>query len=215
MQLIYRIDVHVEPEVSTNTVRIIVVNQTNGVFLDQSYNLVDSRASQLLEALPVGTYNVTVNYYGDKTHFEGSSKTQFAVTIDNYPINIQLVNMTYGETQLINITVPAASNPDNLEIKLNDTVLTGYTIANYDVDNVVQSDAATAKSDADVEKISNTSENTNTETTNKLTENSIITNDNNIATSNINKDIEKTIKGDGEGTFTELQQAILDNPSRR
>ena len=125
---IYRIDVHIEPEVSTSTVRISVVNQTGGVFLDQSYTLDESRASQLLEALPVGTYNVTVNYYGDKNHFEGSSKTQFAVTIDNYPINIQLVNMTYGETQLINITVPAASNPAKLEIKLNDTVLTGYTI---------------------------------------------------------------------------------------
>ncbi|MBE6487853.1 MAG: hypothetical protein E7Z86_04000, partial [Methanosphaera stadtmanae] len=136
---IYRIDVHVEPEVSTSTVRISVVNQTGGVFLDQSYTLDESRISQLLEALPVGTYNVTVNYYGDKNHFEGSNKTQFAVTIDNYPINIQLVNMTYGETQLINITVPAASNPDNLEIKLNDTLLTGYTI---DEDGLIQIDTA-------------------------------------------------------------------------
>ncbi|MBR3213855.1 MAG: hypothetical protein IKF79_04980 [Methanosphaera sp.] len=82
--------------------------------------------------------------------------------------------------------VSATDTNNNTQVIKDNNVLS--TPSNYDVDNVVQSDLATAKSDADVEKISNTSENTNTETTNKLTENSIINKDNNIATSNINKE---------------------------
>ena len=83
--------------------------------------------------------------------------------------------------------------------------------SNYDVDNVVQSDLTIVNSDADVEKISNTSENTKTIKTNKQTANSEKTSDSNIIKNNINDDIEKTIKGDGEDSFTSLQQLINEN----
>ncbi|MBO7719687.1 MAG: carboxypeptidase regulatory-like domain-containing protein, partial [Methanosphaera sp.] len=137
---IFEISVHVEPEVATNTVIITIVNQTGAVVLDQSYTLDGSRTSQILDVLPVGTYNVTVNYHGDKNHYEGSNKTQFVVTIENYPIDIQVTDMIYTESQVMNITVPADSNPDNLVIKLNDNVLTGYSI---DEDGLIQIDTST------------------------------------------------------------------------
>ena len=137
---IFDISVHIKPEVATSAVRITIVNQTGAIFLDQSYTLDNSRTSQLLEVLPVGTYNVTVNYYGDKNHYEGNNKTQFVVTTENYPINIEVTDMIYTESQVMNITVPADSNLDNLVIKLNNQILTGYSISQ---DGLIQIDTST------------------------------------------------------------------------
>ena len=120
---IYAINIHVEPEVSTNEVALII---TSGDKLIKEYVLTldDSQAYQELDKLPSGTYDVNAYYYGDKNHYERRNTTSFTVSIDDYPISIQLKNMTYGETQLFNITVPPETDPT---IKLNDTELS-YTM---------------------------------------------------------------------------------------
>jgi hypothetical protein len=69
---------------------------------------------------------------------------------------------------LIGLGFVSASDTNNATQVIKDNNVLS-TPSNYDVDNVVQSDLATAKSDADVEKISDTSENTNAITTNKKT----------------------------------------------
>ncbi|MBE6486958.1 MAG: hypothetical protein E7Z85_08980, partial [Methanosphaera stadtmanae] len=124
---IFAVDVHVEPEIANGTVNLFI-NTTEGK--EYVLTLDDSRASIDLDKLPRGNYTATATYNGDKNHnYPVSNSTKFEVLYDDFPIDIQLNNMTYGETQIISISVPK-DYEGTLKIKFNGTELTEeyYTI---------------------------------------------------------------------------------------
>ena len=139
------VDIHVDPEVATQNVNVTVYDSEGNLVAEyEDLGLLDSRTSITLPVLPKGKYNVTVHYAGDKNHNESDNETIFYVTNDLFPVDIEAINMTYGEDQIINITVPANANPNNLYIKLNwtgnDTVTNlGYTI---DENGIIHIDTA-------------------------------------------------------------------------
>ena len=139
------VDIHVDPEVATQNVNVTVYDSEGNLVAEyEDLGLLDSRTSITLPVLPKGKYNVTVHYAGDKNHNESDNETIFYVTNDLFPIDIEAINLTYGEDQIINITVPANANPNNLYIKLNwtgnDTVTNlGYTI---DENGIIHIDTA-------------------------------------------------------------------------
>ena len=113
-------NIHIGPEVATQNVNVTVYDAAGNIVDEyEDLGLLDSRVSQILKLLPKGKYNITVTYPGDKNHNESVNSTIFYVTNDLFPIEINASNMTYGEDQIINITVPANANPDKLWIKLN------------------------------------------------------------------------------------------------
>ncbi|ADC46813.1 adhesin-like protein [Methanobrevibacter ruminantium M1] len=114
------VDIHIDPEVATQNINLTVYD-AQGNIVDQYYDLGlhDSRITQILTLLPKGKYNVTVTYPGDKNHNASSNSTIFYVTNDLFPIEINATNMTYGDDQIINITVPANADPDKLYININ------------------------------------------------------------------------------------------------
>ncbi|MEE3418592.1 MAG: Ig-like domain repeat protein, partial [Methanosphaera sp.] len=123
----FAVDVHVEPEIANGTVNLFI-NTTEGK--EYVLTLDDSRASIDLDKLPRGNYTATATYNGDKNHnYPVSNSTKFEVLYDDFPIDIQLRNMTYGETQIISISVPK-DYEGTLKIKFNGTELTEeyYTI---------------------------------------------------------------------------------------
>ncbi len=128
------VDIHVEPEVATQNINVTVYDEAGNIVAQyEDLGLHDSSYSITLPALPKGKYNVTVHYSGDRNHNESDNDTIFYVTNNLFPIEINATNMTYGEDQIINITVPAKYVPDKLWIKLNwtdnDTATNlGYTI---------------------------------------------------------------------------------------
>ena len=113
-------DIHIDPEVATQTVDVVVRNEAGNIVAEfEGLGLLDSATSITLPVLPKGKYNITVTYGGDKNHNESVNSTIFYVTKDLFPIEINASNMTYGEDEIINITVPANADSDKLYIKLN------------------------------------------------------------------------------------------------
>ena len=123
------ITIHVEPEISTGEVTVIVYNDpsTPQHYETFTQELTDSVIVKQINQLPAGTYHVLVQYPGDKNHNSSTNSTFFTVSNPVYPIGIQVSNMTYGQSQLINITVPKDTQTSNLVIKLNDNIIS-YTM---------------------------------------------------------------------------------------
>ena len=114
------VNIHVDPEVATQNINVTVYDEAGNIVAQyEDLGLHDSSYSITLPVLPKGKYNVTVHYSGDKNHNESDNDTIFYVTNNLFPIEINATNMTYGEDQIINITVPANADPDKLWIKLN------------------------------------------------------------------------------------------------
>ena len=134
--------IHVDPEVATQTVNVTVTDSNNNIVAEyEDLGLLNSKTNITLPVLPKGKYNVTVNYGGDKNHNASLNSTIFYVTNDLFPIEIEAVNLTYGENETINVTVPSNANPDILWVEVkwveNDQAVIGNgTITNlgYTID---------------------------------------------------------------------------------
>ena len=66
----------------------------------------DGTVSVPVEDLPVGSYNVTVSYPGDENYTAINGTSQFTVGKIDPTVNVNADNITYGETETIEITVP-------------------------------------------------------------------------------------------------------------
>ena len=91
----------------TGTVNVTVVDE-NGVtktYTDLPVGS-DGKVTVPVKDLPAGNYNVTVDYSGDENYNPSTAKDRFTVSKINTPIDLDTVNITYGDDETITVTVP-------------------------------------------------------------------------------------------------------------
>ncbi|WP_295617798.1 Ig-like domain repeat protein [uncultured Methanobrevibacter sp.] len=147
------VDIHVDPKVATQNVNVTVTDANGNVVAEyEDLGLLDSKTSITLPVLPKGRCNVTVHYGGDKNHNESDNDTIFYVTNDLFPIDIEAIDLTYGENETVNITVPKDANSEKLWVEVkwienDESVIGNNTIANlgYSIDEngIVHIDTST------------------------------------------------------------------------
>ena len=131
------VEIHVDPEVATQTINVTVTdNEGNPVAEYEDLGLLNSKTNITLPVLPKGKYNVTVKYGGDKNHNTSQNSTIFYVTNDLFPIDIEAVNLTYGDNETINITVPSNANPEILWVEVKWTEKDQSIIGNNTISNL-------------------------------------------------------------------------------
>ena len=131
------VEIHVDPEVATQTINVTVTdNEGNPVAEYEDLGLLNSKTNITLPVLPKGKYNVTVKYGGDKNHNASQNSTIFYVTNDLFPIDIEAVNLTYGDNETINITVPSNANPEILWVEVKWTEKDQSIIGNNTISNL-------------------------------------------------------------------------------
>ncbi|WP_297979945.1 Ig-like domain repeat protein [uncultured Methanobrevibacter sp.] len=137
-------DIHVSPEIATQTVRLIIYDEEgNELERYDDLGLSNSRVSQILSLLPKGSYNATVYYAGDRNHKESENSTLFNVSNDLFPIDIEAIDLIYGQDQIINITVPIGADASKLWIKVNWTENDTLSNLGYSfVDGLIQIDTS-------------------------------------------------------------------------
>ena len=91
----------------TGTVNVTVVDE-NGVtktYTDLPVGS-DGKVTVPVKDLSAGNYNVTVDYSGDENYNPSTAKDRFTVSKINTPIDLDTVNITYGDDETITVTVP-------------------------------------------------------------------------------------------------------------
>ena len=91
----------------TGTVNVTVVDE-NGVtktYTDLPVGS-DGKVTVPVKDLPAGNYNITVDYSGDENYNPSTAKDRFTVSKINTPIDLDTVNITYGDDETITVTVP-------------------------------------------------------------------------------------------------------------
>ncbi|MBE6506259.1 MAG: hypothetical protein E7Z73_11125, partial [Methanobrevibacter millerae] len=105
------------PDAATGFVHLKV----NG---EQYYiNLTEGQKDILIPAIfAEGTYEVWGNYSGDNYWYSAINTTKFTVSKYNITLNVTDVVMTYGESDIINVTLEFADATGNVTIRINNTI---------------------------------------------------------------------------------------------
>ena len=114
------------PKAATGYVDITVANET---YTNQPIK--DGVVTLIIPDLAGGDYNVTVKYAGDGTYSQASTKGNFTVFPLTPTVNIEAVDIFYGEIEVLNVTVNA---PGTVNITVN-----GKTISYIPLNNSITS----------------------------------------------------------------------------
>ncbi|WP_458406325.1 Ig-like domain repeat protein, partial [Methanobrevibacter sp.] len=117
----------------TGTVNVTVTGD-NGVtktFTDLPVGE-DGTVSVPVENLPAGNYDVTVNYSGDENYTSSSGEAEFEVSKIDSPVDIDVDDITYGETENVEITLPSDAT-GTVDVTVTDEDGNEWTFTNLPV----------------------------------------------------------------------------------
>ena len=107
-------------DVPTGTVTVIVTNVSGDVIFTDTVDLSDGKKTVTVPAnlLPAGDYGVNVTYNGDSNYADASNTASFTVNKIDSTVVVNTTDITYGDTETINITLPEdATGTVNVTVK--------------------------------------------------------------------------------------------------
>ena len=118
--------VHITPG-TTGDISITVNNKNYTGAIDEN-----GVARIIVDVLPVGEYDITANYTGDKNYTNASAKLAKGLNVtkvDDYAMNVTAVDVKVGENTTITVNVPKDAT-GNVTIWVNGTTAINTTIVN-------------------------------------------------------------------------------------